>query len=200
MVRQYTKTPQCVLRVVDTCENLLPKNSNFYLTVEQRLRGTGFENLLKLTRLSKHILLLIIKIIDQYDVFIFEHIPWVASRLLHPSIKKISSIIIVEDLQNHLNDFPLPVEWTPYARLLGNFLPSPYDGQVALERALASLISQEKGQKMQTMRDMGTLITTCSLWSSRIISWGMMTLRGSNNNRWIMMIHWDMMTPWSRIN
>ncbi|KAH1129893.1 hypothetical protein J1N35_001271 [Gossypium stocksii] len=81
-------------------------------------------------------------------VFIFEHIPSVASRLLYPAIKKISSIIIVEDLQNHPNDFPLLVEWTPYARLLGNFLPSPYDGQVALEHALTSLISQEKGQKM----------------------------------------------------
>ncbi|KAA3459620.1 hypothetical protein EPI10_014093 [Gossypium australe] len=49
-----------------------------------------------------------------------------------------------EDLQNHPSDFPLLVEWTPYARLPGNFLPSPYDGQVALKHALTSLISQEK--------------------------------------------------------
>ncbi|KAK5819229.1 hypothetical protein PVK06_024202 [Gossypium arboreum] len=96
-------------------------------------------------------------------VFIFKHILWVASRLLHPAIKKISIIFITEDLQNRPNFFSLLVEWTPYARLLGNFLPSPYDGQVALERALTSLISQEKGQKMLTMRDMGTFITTCSL-------------------------------------
>ncbi|KAK5819230.1 hypothetical protein PVK06_024203 [Gossypium arboreum] len=68
MIRKYTKTPQCVLRVVDTCENLLPKDSNFHLTAKQRLRGTGFGNLLKLTRPSKHILPLITKIADQYDV------------------------------------------------------------------------------------------------------------------------------------
>lgn len=40
--------------------------------------------------------------------------------------------------------WPARVDRTSYAKLLGNFLPSPHDGQVPSEHALTSLISMEK--------------------------------------------------------
>ncbi|PPD79162.1 hypothetical protein GOBAR_DD23910 [Gossypium barbadense] len=73
------------------------------------------------------------------QVFIMEHILWVASRLLHPAAKETNEIVIAEDKENRPK-----IDWTLYSRLSKNVLPSIYDGQVPLERDLQSLISMEK--------------------------------------------------------
>ncbi|KAK8511422.1 hypothetical protein V6N12_038026 [Hibiscus sabdariffa] len=110
-------------------------------------------------------------------MFIFEHIPWVVSQLLHPRCTNITLDFIEGDNGRHI-EFPLmiewhkkmimplkdsrnsfkestftdyfdvlsedDIEWNPYARLSRDFLSPPYDGQVALERSLTSIICVEK--------------------------------------------------------
>ncbi|KAK8581457.1 hypothetical protein V6N12_071679 [Hibiscus sabdariffa] len=135
-------------------------------------------------------------------VFILEHIPWVASCLLHPDCKIISPDVIDEDKKYRPNVFPLQVgwherlycaslrhklhpafsvfhnyfkklkpadvEWTPYKRLPENFLPSPYDSQVCMERALTFLICMEKAILHDpAVSEQKQLLASCCLQSQK---------------------------------
>ncbi|KAL4278515.1 hypothetical protein GQ457_03G010280 [Hibiscus cannabinus] len=119
------------------------------------------------------------------SMFIFERIPWIVSQLLHPrgpiilpeevndrprefplmvewhskmamALKNSRSGLkesTFTDFFDQLSEDD--VELNPYARLEEDFLPPPYNHQIALERCLTSIICVEK----RVLYDPGVLVT-----------------------------------------
>lgn len=57
-----------VVDVIDSAENLLPEKFSFHPNVLAKLYGTGFENLMKLRRPSKHNLALITAVVETCSI------------------------------------------------------------------------------------------------------------------------------------